>query len=176
MSNLEGSLSDSDFLNSLIEPGVPVHVITLKVRAICRLTCNFDALQGLTKNTCVIVCHMFHYTVEVETIPAVIARKEIGSEFITLSRIDCHFQPQNINIIVYQKQLSLAFAYAVTFNVCQGLTVLRLALDLHWLVFSHRQLYLAVTQVPNASDIIILKVEGDVSTLTTNVVWDELLL
>ncbi len=78
-SNLEGPLSDPDFLNSLTEPGVPVHVITLKVRAICWLTRNFDASRGLTKNTHVIIRHMFHHSVEVEMIPAIVAGEEIGS-------------------------------------------------------------------------------------------------
>jgi hypothetical protein len=66
--------------------------------------------------------------------------------------------------------------YAVTFNGCQGLTVSSLGLDLRRPVFSHGQLYSAMTRVPNARDVLILKEEGDDSTLTPNVVWRELLL
>jgi hypothetical protein len=43
-------------------------------------------------------------------------------------------------------------------------------------VFSHGQLYSAMTRVPNSQNVLILKYEGDVSTCTTNVVWEELLL
>jgi hypothetical protein len=47
--------SDPEFLNSLREPGIPPHELVLKIGAICRLTRNFDASRGLTKNTRVIV-------------------------------------------------------------------------------------------------------------------------
>ncbi len=93
-----------------------------------------------------------------------------------MPRIDCHFQPQNLNIIVHRKQIPLALAYAVTFNGCQGLTLSCLVLDLRRPVFSHGQLYAAATWVPNSRDVLVLKAEGDVSTLATNVVWEELLL
>jgi hypothetical protein len=39
----EDVFSDSEFLNSLQEPGIPPHELFLKVGAICRLTRNFDA-------------------------------------------------------------------------------------------------------------------------------------
>jgi hypothetical protein len=66
--------------------------------------------------------------------------------------------------------------YAVTFNGCQGLTVQKLALDLRRPVFSHGQLYAAMTRVPNSKDVMILKAEGDEDTTTTNIVWNELLV
>jgi hypothetical protein len=67
-------------------------------------------------------------------------------------------------------------SYAVTFNGCQGLTVRRLGLDLRRPVFSHGQLYAAMTRVPSADDVLILKSEDDTSTKTRNIVWGELLL
>ena len=69
----EGVFSDPEFLNSLQEPGIPPHELLLKVGAICRLTRNFDASRGLTKNTRMIVRNLLRYTVEVETISAVVA-------------------------------------------------------------------------------------------------------
>ncbi len=77
--NSEGPLSDPDVLNSLTEPGIPTHILTLKVGALCRLTCNFDPSKGLMKNTCVIVHRIFCHSVEVETIPTVIAGEAIAS-------------------------------------------------------------------------------------------------
>ncbi|KAJ7079833.1 hypothetical protein C8R44DRAFT_654009, partial [Mycena epipterygia] len=74
------------------------------------------------------------------------------------------------------KQIPLAFCYATTFKGCQGLTVQKLALDLRRPVFSHGQLYFAMTRVPDSQNALILKYEGDFSTCTTNIVWEELLL
>jgi hypothetical protein len=43
-------------------------------------------------------------------------------------------------------------------------------------LFSHGQLYSAMTRVPDAANVLILKYEGDLSTCTANIVWEELLL
>jgi hypothetical protein len=95
---------------------------------------------------------------------------------IHVPRVDFHFTPPRSNYVMHRKQLPLALSYAVTFNGCQGLTVLKLALDLRRPVFSHGQLYSAMTRVPSAVDVLILREEGHESTFTTNVVWPELLL
>jgi ATP-dependent DNA helicase PIF1 len=175
----EGVFSDPEFLNSLQEPGIPPHELVLKVGAICRLTRNFDASRGLTKNTRVIVRNLLRHTVEVETISAVIAGKVIDPVSPTMlmlyayieryqirlhiPRISCHFQPHSFEFKVLRKQIPLALCYATTFNGCQGLTVQKLGLDLRREVFSHGQLYSAMTRVPDSRNVLILKYEGDSS-------------
>jgi ATP-dependent exoDNAse (exonuclease V) alpha subunit len=91
-------------------------------------------------------------------------------------RITFKFKPGRSDYTILRKQLPVVACYAVTFNSCQGLTVQRLALDLRRPVFAHGQLYTAMTRVPNSHDVVILKSEGDDSTLTRNIVWEELLL
>jgi hypothetical protein len=71
----EAVLADPEFLNSLEEPGIPPHELILKAGAICRLIRNIDPSRGLTKNTRVIICNLFRYTVEVETIASIVAGK-----------------------------------------------------------------------------------------------------
>jgi hypothetical protein len=73
----ETTLSDPDFINSLREPGVPPHTLSLKVGAVCRLTRNFDASRGLTKNTRVIIRRLFRYSVEIETLAGVVAGQAV---------------------------------------------------------------------------------------------------
>lgn len=87
----DGLFSDPEFLNSLREPGVPPHELVLKIGAICRLTRNFDASRGLTKNTRVIVRDLLRYTVEVETISATVAGEIVDSVcevFLNFGHID----------------------------------------------------------------------------------------
>jgi hypothetical protein len=54
--------------------------------------------------------------------------------------------------------------------------VAKLALDLRRAVFSHGQLYSAMTRVPDANSVLILKYADDLDTPTSNIVWQELLL
>jgi hypothetical protein len=56
------------------------------------------------------------------------------------------------------------------------LTVEKLGLDLRREVFSHGQLYSAMTRVPDSENVLILKYQDNFSTRTTNIVWNELLL
>ncbi|KAJ6573252.1 hypothetical protein B0H10DRAFT_1768834, partial [Mycena sp. CBHHK59/15] len=136
---------------------------------------NFDASRGLTKNTRVIIRNLFHYTVEVETISSIVAGKAVDPICLHIPRISVHFQPQGLNFVVHRKQVPLALCYATTSNGCQGLTVQKLGLDLRRSVFSHGQLYSAMTRVPDSDNVLILKYKGDSSKSATNIVWNELL-
>jgi hypothetical protein len=75
----EESIATPDLLNSLHEPGIPDHELILKIGSVCRFTRNFDASKGLTKNTRVIVTNFFRYSVEVQTLPDIVAGEAIES-------------------------------------------------------------------------------------------------
>jgi hypothetical protein len=91
----EGVFSGPEFLGSLEEPGIPPHELRLKIGRICRLTRNFDASRGLTKNIRVIVHNLLRHGVEVETISSVVAGEVVNpasrSPFLGNSsrRINC---------------------------------------------------------------------------------------
>lgn len=87
-----------------------------------------------------------------------------------------YWQPHGFGFKVLRKQIPVVPSYASTFNGCQGLTVSKLVLDLRRPVFSHGQLYSAMTRVPNHRDVLVLRMQEATTTETTNVVWQELLL
>lgn len=73
-----------------------------------------------------------------------------------------------------RRQFPLAPAYSTTFNGCQGLTLDRIGVDLTQPVFSHGQLYTALSRERNRhSSIARMAAEA---TSTTNVTFEELLL
>lgn len=67
------AVATPETLNAMKEPGVPPHELTLAVGSVCRLTRNFDVSQGLTKNTRVIIRSLLRHSVQVQTLPQVIA-------------------------------------------------------------------------------------------------------
>ena len=73
---------------------------------------------------------------------------------------------------LFCKQFPLAPAYATTFNSCQGLTLDRVALDLTRPVFSHGQLYTALTRVRTRFHAIVRLTPGE--STARNVTYNEL--
>src|SRR5882762_12006044 len=73
-----------------------------------------------------------------------------------------------------RKQFPLAPAYATTFNSCQGLTLDRVGVDLTRPVFSHGQLYTALSRICHRSDVKIRLRPGECSM--TNVTYREILV
>jgi hypothetical protein len=70
--------------------------------------------------------------------------------------------------------VSLAPAYATTFNSCQGLTLEIVEVDLTRPVFSHGQLYTAPSRIRHHNDAKAHLCPGE--TTTTNVTYQEILI
>ncbi|KIO14759.1 hypothetical protein M404DRAFT_119686, partial [Pisolithus tinctorius Marx 270] len=71
-------------------------------------------------------------------------------------------------------QFPLAPAYATTFNSCQGLTLNVVGVDLTRPVFSHGQLYTALSHIQQQDHAWILLPKG--SNTAANVTFNEILL
>jgi ATP-dependent DNA helicase PIF1 len=85
--DVKQTIATPDLLNSFEEPGIPAHKLTLKMGCICRFTRNFDASKGLTKNTRVIITKLLKYSVEVETLPDIVAGQTIAAVCALLHRV-----------------------------------------------------------------------------------------
>ena len=71
-------------------------------------------------------------------------------------------------------QFPLTLGYATTFNSCQGLNLNRVGVDLMYPVFSHGQLYTALSLIPDRTCAVIRMRPGNNSTV--NVTYHEWLL
>ena len=74
---------------------------------------------------------------------------------------------------LHRRQFPLAPSYATTFNSCQGMTLDTVGVDLTRPVFSHGQLYTALSRIRNRSRAMVRLRPGENST--TNVTYNELL-
>ena len=95
-------------------------------------------------------------------------------DYLSIPRIRFDFTPTHASWTVQRLQFPLRLAYATTFNSCQGLTLDRVGVDLTVPVFSHGQLYTALSRIRNrAHATVLLAVDGGD---TQNVTYNELLL
>ena len=74
-----------------------------------------------------------------------------------------------------RRQFPVRLAFAMTINKSQGQSVQNVGLDLRTSVFSHGQLYVALSQCTSASRIKVLFPEKEKGTKTPNIVWDQIL-
>ncbi|KZT26333.1 hypothetical protein NEOLEDRAFT_1063494 [Neolentinus lepideus HHB14362 ss-1] len=107
------------------------------------------------------------------TEPAQSLPSPIYSRHVLIPRINFTYQLPSGHTLL-QRQFPLALAYTTTFNSCQGLTLDKVGIDLTRPVFSHGQLYTALSRIRTRYDGMVRMRAGETST--KNVTYHELLL
>ena len=104
--------------------------------------------------------------------PGDLTNSGIGED-ILIPRISfLHQLPSGYTLL--RCQFPLAPAYATTFNSCQGLTLDIVGVDLTRPVFSHGQLYTALSRIRHHNDAKVRLRPGE--TTTPNVTYQEILI
>ncbi|KAG2139347.1 hypothetical protein DEU56DRAFT_735691 [Suillus clintonianus] len=136
---------------------------------------NMSIQKGLVKNVSLIVQQLHHRYVEVRVINN--RTGQLG-DTQCIPRIRFKFTPPCTSWTVHHLQFPLHLAYATPFNGCQGLTLDKTILDLRCNVFTHGQLYTALSRICQRQDSHILLPEDktNVGSKMLNVVYKELLL
>ena len=154
-----------EFLHMLTPPGMPPHALTMKVNGIYMLLRNMNVEAGQCNGSRFIVRNILPHSLHCEliqddpTLPV--------SSFI-LPRITST-PPKHYPFQFSRRQFPIRPAFAMTINKSQGGTFQRIGLDLTSPVFSHGQLYVALSRVPNPAAITVLTLNGE--TYTKNVVF-----
>jgi hypothetical protein len=161
-----------DYLALLTHNGIPAHELLLKENCVCSLMRNLSVSKGLVKNAHVVVDRLHQRFAEIRLINS---RTGLLSESHCIPRIRFDFMPARTSWTVQRVQLPLRLAYATTFHGCIGLTLDRTVIDGRTPVFTHGQLYTALSQVRKGIDSRIFLPEDPVS-LITNIVYEKLLL
>jgi Helicase len=79
-------------------------------------------------------------------------------------------------IPLQQLQSDVHLAYAMTINKAQGQTVQHVGLDLDIPVFSHGQLYVALSHCTHPQNVKVLFSNGQQTTKTTKIVWTDVFI
>lgn len=161
-----------EFLNSLSPSGLPPAELHLKVGAPIILLRNLSPSQGLCNGTCMIVTRMSSRVLEVQILG--------GDHDGEVALIPCiTLTPSNgmghIVFTLRRRQFPVRLAFVISINKSQGQSVKVVGLDLRTPVFSHGQLYVALSRATHGQRVRALFSEPG-STVTKNIVFPEVLL
>ena len=129
--------------------------------------------RGLVKNVCVLIVALGRRPITVRVLRGDVQGQIFDSNDILIPRITfSHVLDSGHTLLC--RQFPLAPAYATTFNGCQGLTLNTITVDLTRPIFSHGQLYTALSRIRHRSHGQVRLPLGLLST--PNVTYEEILL
>lgn len=161
---------DDEYLHTLETSGIPPARLALKVGAPVILLRNMNPANGFCNGTRCIVKRIHSRALEIE-----IASGEYQGRCTTLPRILCNSKISDFAFILTRRQFPVQLCFAMSINKSQGQSLPVVGLDLRNSVFSHGQLYVALSRVTDVSKLHVL-LRDKTSRTVENKVWPDLLL
>ena len=157
-------------MNSLEPNGIPPHELVLAIGMPIVLLRNLSPSQGLCNGTrlCIEELNML-------VIKAKILNGTHVGEVAAIPRVNLELTQSNLPFTLCRRQFPIRVAFAMTINKSQGQTINHVGLYLPSPVFSHGQLYVALSRCPRFENLHILIDHGPNSNYTANIVYDEML-
>ncbi|PIA26872.1 hypothetical protein AQUCO_08600024v1 [Aquilegia coerulea] len=151
--------------------GVPNHLLELKVGIPVMLIRNINPRKGLCNGTRLVVTGLEPMLIRA----TIITGSKIGSK-VTIHRVVASSAPTKWKFILQRRQFPLKVCFAMTINKSQGQTLQHVGIYLARPVFSHGQLYVAVSRITTRKGlkILIKREEDEPIGYTKNVVYHEI--
>ena len=168
--NDEDLLYPPEFLHSLKFNGIPNHDIQLKEGVPVMLLRNLNQTEGLCNGTRLIVTRLGKWSIRGD----IISGTNIGQN-VTIPRIIMSPNESRWPFKLNRRQLPLAPCFAMTINKSQGQSLKHVGLYLPKQVFTHGQLYVAISRVTTREGLTVINADDEVEdkTFIKNIVYIE---
>uniref|UniRef100_A0A0D3D015 ATP-dependent DNA helicase n=1 Tax=Brassica oleracea var. oleracea TaxID=109376 RepID=A0A0D3D015_BRAOL len=168
----ENVVYPTEFLNIVKVAGLPRHCLKLKVGVPIMCLRNMDVTDSLCNGTRLIVTQLLPHVIQ----GRIITGNDISGEAVWIPRMFVTPPDTKFPFRMRRRQFPVTLAFAMTINKSQGQTLENVGLFLPKPVFSHGQLYVALSRVKSRSGlkILITDKEGKPHTKTTNVVYKQI--
>ncbi|CAL1374511.1 unnamed protein product [Linum trigynum] len=160
-----------EFLNSLKIGNFPEHELKLKLGCPVILLRNLDQSTGLCNGTRMIVKRLGKWFIEVQ----ILTGTHVG-DTVFLPRLSLSVHYKSLNFTLVRRQYPIALSYAMTINKSQCQTLNHVGICLQRQVFSHGQLYVAMSRVTSERGLKILSCDSQGKPVKTmqNIVFTEI--
>ena len=156
-----------EYLNTLTLSGMPAHELRLKVG----LLHNLNSARGLCNGTRLIVTKLRSKVIEAKVLTG-----SHAGRLALLPRISLDTSASSgLSFTMRRRQFPIRIAYAMTINKSQGQSLRVVGLHLLTPVFSHGQLYVALSRCTDCRNLHVLLPSDSLDGTMDNIVYKEVL-
>ena len=149
---------------------LPLSILRLKIGAPVMLLRNLDPIHGLCNGTRMTIRRASTQCLEVR-----LNGGSFDGEKRLIYRTKLTSNDEDFPFQLTRLQFPVCLAFAMTINKSQGQSLTHVGVDLQNPVFTHGQLYLALSRATDIHNISILMKESNVDEVTDNIVYPEVL-